>query len=299
MHFPYGGNIMIEQLDGNKETVNYARDTSIRLYNNDEHEDYPVHWHTSLEIIMPTENIYTVCCNNVEYVLHEGDILFISSGVLHQLFAPPSGRRYIILADLTPLNSMREFESLIAILSPVVHITSSNSPKIHERLQRLILSIATEYENDTLFKDTVIYSKLISIFALIGRNSTLDKSALDTNSSKELEYSKIFLSVCDYINKHFNENITLEQVADLAGFSKYHFSRIFRQYAEISFYQYLNKKRIMHAASLLMDPDISITEISLLCGFSSISAFIRMFKIHKGCTPSDFKKMYTTAKHSL
>lgn len=290
---------MIEQLNGNKETVNYASNTSIRLYNNDEHEDYPVHWHTSLEIIMPTENIYTVYCNNVEYILQEGDILFISSGVLHQLKAPISGRRYIILADLTPLNSMREFESLIALLSSVVHITPTNSPKIHERLQRLISSIANEYENDALFKDTVIYSKLISIFALIGRNSTLEKSSLDTNSSKELEYSKIFLSVCDYINKHFNENITLEQVADLAGFSKYHFSRIFRQYAELSFYQYLNKKRIMHAATLLMEPDISITDISLQCGFSSISAFIRMFKIHKSCTPSEFKKMYITAKHSL
>lgn len=290
---------MIEMLNGNKETVNYASNTSIRLYDNDEQEDYPVHWHTPLEIIMPIENIYTAHCNNIEYVLNEGDILFISSGVLHQLTAPAKGRRYIILADLSPLNSMREFESLIALLSPVVHITPANSPKIHERLQRLIYSIGTEYENDALFKDTVIYSKLISIFALIGRNSTLEKTSLDTNSSKELEYSKIFLSVCDYINKHFSENITLEQVADLAGFSKYHFSRIFRQYAEISFYQYLNKRRIMHAATLLMEPELTITEISLQSGFSSISAFIRMFKIHKGCTPSEFKKMYTTSKHSL
>lgn len=290
---------MIEQLNGNKETVNYASNTSIRLYNNDEQEDYPVHWHTPLEIIMPIHNIYTVYCNNVKYVLNEGDILFISSGVLHELNAPPTGRRYIILADLTPLNSMREFESLTALLSPVVHITPANSPKIHDRLKRLIYSIGTEYESDALFKDTVIYSKLISIFALIGRNSTLEKTTVDTNSSKELEYSKIFLSVCDYINKHFSENISLEQVADLAGFSKYHFSRIFRQYAEISFYQYLNRKRIMHAATLLMEPDISITEISLQCGFSSISAFIRMFKLQKGCTPSDFKKMYSNSKHAL
>ncbi len=290
---------MIEQLDGNKETVNYASNTSIRLYDNDEQEDYPVHWHTPLEIIMPTKNNYTVYCNNIEYVLNEGDILFISSGVLHQLHAPDNGRRFIILADLTPLNSMREFESLTAILSPIVHITPANSPKIHEGLQRLIHSIATEYKSDAVFKDTVIYSKLISIFALIGRNSTLEKTAIDTNSSKELEYSKIFLSVCDYINKHFSENITLEQVADLAGFSKYHFSRIFRQYADIPFYQYLNKKRIMHAATLLMEPDMSITEISLQCGFSSISAFIRMFKIHKNCTPSEFKKMYSISKHAM
>lgn len=287
---------MIEILNGTKETVNYVDNSTIKVLNNIQTEDYPIHWHSPLEIIMPIENEYTAYCNKVKYVLQEGDILFISSGVLHQLIAPNEGRRYIILADLSPLNSMREFESLVAILSPVVHITSTNAPKIHEKLQRLIYSIATEYVNESIFRDTVIYSKLISMFALIGRNYTAEKSLPEENSSKQLEYSKIFLSVCNYINHHFNENITLDQAADLAGFSKYHFSRIFRQYADISFYQYLNKKKIMHAATLLMEPDMTIMEVSLQCGFSSISAFNRMFKIHKGCTPSEFKEMHLQKK---
>lgn len=287
---------MIEILNGTKETVNYPDYTSIRLYNNVQEEDYPVHWHASLEIIMTIENIYTAYCNNVEYVLEEGDILFISTGVLHRLTAPTSGRRYIILADLSPLDSMREFESLVAILSPVVHITPKNSPKIYERIHRLINTIVTEYESDALFRDTVMYSKLISIFALIGRNYTIEKTSLESNLAKQSDNSGIFLSVCNYINLHFNENITLDQIADIAGFSKYHFSRIFRQYSDSSFYQYLNKKRIIHAASLLIEPNLSITEVAILCGFSSISSFIRMFKIIKGCTPSEFKGMHLLKK---
>ncbi|MDF2942349.1 MAG: transcriptional regulator, AraC family [Herbinix sp.] len=283
---------MIETLSGTKETVNYLGDSTIRLYDNIEAENYPLHWHSSLEIIMPIENIYTVYCNDEEYVLQEGDILIISSGVLHQLTAPSKGRRYIIIADLSQLNSLNEFNTLVGILSPIVHITPNNSPKIVKRLQILINNIVNEYGNASLYRDTVMYTILLSIFTIIGRNHAIEEIFPRTNSSKQMEYSTVFLTVCNYINNHFNENITLEQVADLAGFSKYHFSRIFKQYSDVSFYQYLNKTRIMHATSLLRNPAISINTVSQQCGFTSMSAFIRMFKIQKGCTPSEYKGMY-------
>ncbi len=287
---------MIKTLNGTKETVDFPINSTIRVYDNVQEDDYPLHWHTSLEIIMPIDNIYTVYCNEEVYVLKEGDILFISPGVLHRLTSPDNGRRYIILADLSQLDSMNEFKSLTAILYPVVNVTSDNSPKIYERLQRLIHSIASEYESESLYHDTVIYSKLISIFTIIGRNYALSKVPLPDNNLKQIENSQIFLSICSYINEHFHENITLEQVADQAGFSKFYFSRIFKQYTDISFYQYLNRKRIMHAASLLMVPDITVAEVARQCGFGSISAFIRMFKIHKGCKPSEFKGMQSHGK---
>lgn len=289
---------MIKTLNGIKETVDFPVNSTIRVYDNVQEDDYPLHWHTSLEIIMPIDNIYTVYCNDEVYVLKEGDILFISPGVLHRLTSPDSGRRYIIIADLSQLDSMNEFKSLAAILYPVVYVTSDNSSKIYERLQRLIYSIASEYESESLYRDTVIYSKLISIFSIIGRNYAAGKIPQQENSLKQIENSQIFLSICSYINDHFHENITLEQVADQAGFSKFYFSRIFKQYADISFYQYLNRKRIMHAASLLMEPDITISEVARRCGFESISAFIRMFKIHKGCKPSEFREMQSCSKNS-
>ncbi len=282
---------MIKTLNGTKETVDFPVNSTIRLYDNVQEDDYPLHWHASLEIIMPIDNIYTVYCNETVYVLGEGDILFISPGVLHRLTSPDYGRRYIILADLSPLDSMNEFKSLVAIQYPVVYVNKVNFPKIYERLQRLINSIAAEYEGELVYRDTVIYSKLISIFALIGRNHTPENQSHPGSSHRHTEYSNIFLSVCDYINEHFQENITLDQVADMAGFSKFHFSRIFKQYADISFYQYLNRKRIMHAATLLLEPDLTVLEVARQCGFESISAFIRMFKIQKGCKPSEFKEM--------
>ena len=55
---------------------------------------------------------------------------------------------------------------------------------------------------------------------------------------------------------------------------------------------YVNQKRIAKAESMLVEPQYSVTEVASNCGFSSLSSFIRMFKIVKGCTPSDFRSMY-------
>ena len=81
-------------------------------------------------------------------------------------------------------------------------------------------------------------------------------------------------------------------VAALAGFSKYHFSRLFKEFTNISFYKYLNNQRISYAEKLLLDPNINITEVAIHSGYNSISAFMRMFKIIKNCTPTEFRNMY-------
>jgi AraC-like DNA-binding protein len=100
------------------------------------------------------------------------------------------------------------------------------------------------------------------------------------------------MNICDYISDHCTEPLTLDMAADLSGFSKYHFTRLFKQFTNVSFYKYLNLKRIAKAEQLLINPDLSITDVALSSGFSSLSAFIRMFKIIKGCTPSEFRSIY-------
>ena len=88
------------------------------------------------------------------------------------------------------------------------------------------------------------------------------------------------------------EDISLDQLASLAGYSKYHFSRIFKQYNSMSYIQYINAKRIKMAERLLMDSNLPITEVAMRSGFSSLATFNRTFKEIKHCTPTDFQKLY-------
>ena len=88
------------------------------------------------------------------------------------------------------------------------------------------------------------------------------------------------------------EDISLDTIADVAGFSKFHFSRLFKQFTNISFYDYLNQRRVKEAEKLLLNPNLSITEVAMRSGFSSISTFNRVFKSFKECTPTEFKNLY-------
>ena len=114
----------------------------------------------------------------------------------------------------------------------------------------------------------------------------------DAGPQKQKEYLDRFLSICNYIDEHCTEDLSLDQVAKTAGFSKYHFTRLFKQFTNVSFYKYVNQKRIEKAAEMLTEPNISITNVALSCGFESLSSFIRMFKIVKGCSPTEFRNMY-------
>ena len=87
-------------------------------------------------------------------------------------------------------------------------------------------------------------------------------------------------------------DISLDELAYVAGYSKYHFSRIFRQYNSMSYLQYINARRTKAAEVLLLDPNMPVTEVAMRSGFKSLTTFNRIFKEIKHCTPTDFKKLY-------
>lgn len=286
---------MIESLNGIFETINYKQSTSIKLYDNDEYEDYPAHWHTNPEIIMPTENIYTVECYNQIITLREGDIVLICPGCIHTLYAPEKGRRIIFQADINPLRFMKEIETLVTIISPLIVITPEDFPSIYDKVKSLLLEIKNEYlSSSTSFSEVSIYSKTLEIITLIGRSRAA--AGIETPSPdaprKQEEYIEKFIEICNYISAHCSDELHLEAVASMSGFSKFYFSRLFKQFTNVSFYKYVNQKRIEKAAEMLTEPNISITNVALSCGFESLSSFIRMFKIVKGCTPTEFRNMY-------
>ena len=156
----------------------------------------------------------------------------------------------------------------------------------------LICQILSEYEEDSFLSEAVIYARMLDILSLIGRYQAFASCRFDAGPQKQKEYLDRFLSICNYIDEHCTEDLSLDQVAKTAGFSKYHFTRLFKQFTNTTYYKYLNRKRIDHAMLLLSDPDIPVTEAALQSGFSSLSTFLRVFRSVKQCTPTEFRDMY-------
>ncbi len=289
---------MIETLNGAKETVSYREHFGIRIYLNKEVEDYPIHWHTAAEIIMPIENIYTVIIDGMKHVLHPGDILVIPSGELHQLFAPESGKRLILQFDCSLLYNLSGFDSTFHLLRPCLLITSEHNKELHGMLEPLLLNMMSEYFSNSLLKEASAYSLLIQFFVVLGRKF-MNKERQSPHKKGPIQHKYIdkLLEVCNYMNEHCTEEIQVEELAELAGFSKFHFMRLFKQFMGMSYYNYLNQHRIMHAEKLLIDPNISVMEVAMSSGFGSLPTFNRVFKSYKKCTPSEYKCLH--GNHTL
>ncbi len=106
------------------------------------------------------------------------------------------------------------------------------------------------------------------------------------------KYVRIFREVDSYMNSHYAEMLSLEQMSELFGISPSYFSRLFRQYLGASFIDYLTTCR-MRVAKQMIRTGMKITEVSELTGFSDYSYFSRVFRNSEGLSPREFQKKCT------
>jgi AraC-like DNA-binding protein len=99
---------------------------------------------------------------------------------------------------------------------------------------------------------------------------------------------------CVYITKNCSEDLSLNDVASMAGFSPNYFSRMFKETTGYNFVEYLMIERVRKAQRYLGDNSIPITEVAYLSGFKSISTFNRVFHQIKNCSPRQFRKYMVT-----
>ncbi len=104
--------------------------------------------------------------------------------------------------------------------------------------------------------------------------------------------SRRVLKVKQFINDHYMDEIRLAQLADIAGMSPSAFSRFFKMHTGRNLSDYIIDIRLGYAARMLVDTNMSISEISFDCGFNNLSNFNRIFKRKKGCSPSEFRENY-------
>lgn len=102
--------------------------------------------------------------------------------------------------------------------------------------------------------------------------------------------SDLVVRAVSYIYAHYLEDISLDTVAKELGVSKYTVSRIFTSVVKVNFVNYVNLLRIDCAKELLTNTSRSIAEIGLDSGFDCIRSFNRIFKMHVGMSPLQYRK---------
>ncbi len=249
-------------------------------------EIIPVHWHDELEVLFVRSGSLLVDILGETYSLHEGEGMFINSGVLMSAKSKNEHTCEVhsmvfcstLLADTNTAIEQRYVRPLISCTQFPCSLTSKEQS---EYINRAFLACSEErfgYEIE-------VREHLIRlIFEIICQNADIIKS--DTLPCTDRERLKNMLA---FIENNFAQNITVHDIADVCKVSERECFRCFKGMMGVSPKKHLMSYRISVASGMLLGTDDPIVEISGACGFDSPGYFSAIFKRLMGVTPKEYR----------
>ncbi|MBQ6175249.1 MAG: helix-turn-helix transcriptional regulator [Clostridia bacterium] len=277
-------------LQGRQEFITYLEHSSVRVWPSDVAAHFETHTHSAVEIIMPNRGASVYRLADREYRVEADEILIIPPNLPHDLTEDSDILRYLILFEPTPLYSLQDMQQVSQITQQPIYLDSS-SP-VRSQVIKILQQLVDCYFQHKPMWNTQCYAYLLQVYATITAQyaPTAPAAAEDAHRSIDPEIMNMTIN---YLANHYMEDVTLEAAAAFAGYSKYYFSRAFKNYFGISFTDYLLVKRVNEAANLLIHTEKPIGDVAKAAGFGSIATFNRIFRKHKNCTPTRYRAIYS------
>lgn len=193
--------------------------------------------------------------------------VFLPSGLEYEVYTPKGATCLVI--NFTTENDI-ELGPFRTKFSNISHIKNS------------MIAAVNSYNRKNLGWFSEILSIIYKIIFLIQQEQS---SRYITSKQKEKLASAI-----NYIEEHYLErDIRTSELVKLCGISEKHFTTLFSRYYKTTSKQYIIDKKIDHAKVLLESTDMTVTDISDYCGFSSVYYFSRIFKRRMELSPTDYR----------
>lgn len=245
-------------------------------------------YHNVYEIFLQVKGTRYIFLNGNCYAIKPMDLFVAEPYELHyaQSLDAKFYGRYVLNfddEDLRVILSPEEHQLLIsAIKTGVYHLEEPQ----YNRILSLFQALERCHNDEGPLSEKVRCANLFLLLTLIRDSSDLNGATTAPDPSARPE----ILAAINYINKHYREPLTLDDVAERVDLSMYHFCRLFKATTGTSFVQYLNNLRIIRAHKVLLETDLPIGDIASLAGFSSREQFTRVFKSAYHLSPAEFRK---------
>nr|WP_319489884.1 AraC family transcriptional regulator [uncultured Caproiciproducens sp.] len=262
-----------------------------------EHASFEVHWHPDLEFTVVLEGAMEYQANDSVYRLTKGCGMFVNSNVLHTAKSYEGQDCSYLVITFNPVLIFGHENSTIekTYVEPVVQSQNCSSyylsPEcvLQNRMIGMILEINRINTEKNICCELQIKSRLCDLWTCLYRelqSAVLEKSMA---GSKDILYLKQALN---YIHSHFQEKLTLENLALACNISKSKYCHFFKKTMRQTPFEYLLKYRIQKSIPLLLSGAYNITEISEKTGFSNASYYAENFRKYMNCSPTQYRKMH-------
>ena len=271
-----------------REFVAYPEDSSVCVWYSDVPWRCETPVHSAVEIVLTTDGTVEYTAGGASWSVREGDVLIIPPDMPHSLSMGENSGRQLFLFEPDLLMSMRDAMNLPGLFSRVFWLHDGS--ETHARIREMLLRIVSLQKDQEVMWNTMCYSCILRIYAELGRRYL--PGARRKKGIRGAADQDVIASSMAYINEHYMENLTLDEVANFAGFNRYYFSRSFKKQTGYFFKDYLCRKRLEAAVGLLVRTKASIREVALQSGFGSVATFNRVFREKNGSTPTRYRANY-------
>ena len=236
-----------------------------------------------LELILIRKGQGVHIIQGKSYNTSPGDLLIINSGAVHDessrenedlaiyscaitgLCLPGLAANHLTTSDRCPLlKTGSHFPRFVSLFQLMYEVTSENGPH------------GPEIANNLLH----------AILLLILERLAQEEKGLGSQENDLLR------EVRTYLDSHYMEPLTLEELAESFHVNSYHLAHIFKKFYGYPLIQYMTRRRIGEAQTLLIDSAMSITDIALSVGYGSSSHFNRAFQKLTGMSPRNYRNLY-------
>ena len=275
-----------------KERIQFNAPSSISITEDDGPEIYPLHWHSAAEFTLVLKDGCKYRVNDVFYELSAGDVLLVWPGQIHETIHSPHGSAIFIQFPATIIENNLDLVSISRFLFAYRHISAGETPELAAMIYEKFFNIKKIHNSTDPLSETkckrYIYDILLGIGEyVISENEKISESVSDSGTGWQYIHA-----ACNYIVDNAAEDLTQADVASYVGLSTFYFSKLFKQYMNMSFPSYLSNIRVKSAATLLLDESLSITECAFRAGFQSTTTFNKAFLAITGYSPRDYRKLY-------
>lgn len=245
---------------------------------------YPLHWHESLEFNLVLEGEIRGKINGKPTIACKNEIFFVNSGVLHETDATGCQSMKavtILLAD----DLLREYCPDLDLWQFEIKQGSDQQKRIAERIK----NCAEIHRKKEMYYELELSSELMQICLILLRECRQKKSSLQDGMDDWKKIRRIKDAI-SYMEQHYENEISLNQIAQIMGMTPTYFSRFFKMASGQTFHSYLTWIRLRHAQQMLLNQEETVTEIAMNSGFPNVKAFIEAFKKEYGMTPTAYQK---------
>lgn len=253
----------------------------------------PWHWHEELELGYIQEGTSKIVTIGAEYTIRQGDGFFVNSNVMCMKQNASSGVKTIEINHIFhPVFLGGHFKSRFETkyLNPVinnrqieVHIIHRGHSTANLILKNLYHLRDLQNETDSEFQTRNILSETWNLLIKELQENPGNHNITGTDQTNRLR------SMIAYINQYYSEKIALAEIAKAASVSEREASRCFKKNIGQSPMEYLIQYRLNQSKKLLLETNMTITDICQQCGFSDSAYFGKVFRKSYGMTPSEYR----------